>query len=411
MELEKQIQGKKQTEEQKETKETGPYLLLPPLSAKEYAMLKADIRIRGVQVPIELDECRNVLDGKHRNRACIELGIQPPYVVRTGLSEHQKIQHLLNLNLRRRHIAKADLKKIALNLREKGWTQDQIAGGLNISQKTVSNWLAQFRNFSELKRVTGKDGKSYPPKKKERVDRLGSQISEQPSNVHKTNSADATTVLEEFRENRATIQNLAVDLILTHPPVDHPQLWEELAIFAKRVLKPGKLFVLYTRQDRLAENIGIISKYLQYVWTGSLVLSESTELSQLHIHTGCRLLLFFAAPPYTTGPWFNDTIWEEETNSQESGMASLIEELTSPGEMICDPFGDDRIAATATRLNRRFISTGKNCTVSPELPCATKTLPSSSQPNTGRSSAQNGIRSFEEVIAAIKLRMSQSRAN
>ena len=53
--------------------ESGPYQLLPPLSAEEYAALKADIAARGVQVPVEVDEAGETLNGppsaRHRRRA------------------------------------------------------------------------------------------------------------------------------------------------------------------------------------------------------------------------------------------------------------------------------------------------------------------------------------------------------
>jgi len=43
---------------------------MPPLTAEEYATLKADIAAHGVQVAVEVDDEGNVLDGHHRVRAC-----------------------------------------------------------------------------------------------------------------------------------------------------------------------------------------------------------------------------------------------------------------------------------------------------------------------------------------------------
>src|SRR5687768_2923035 len=51
------------------------YQLFPDLAPEEYEELKADIAARGVQVPIEYDEEKNILDGHHRKRICDELGI------------------------------------------------------------------------------------------------------------------------------------------------------------------------------------------------------------------------------------------------------------------------------------------------------------------------------------------------
>jgi ParB-like chromosome segregation protein Spo0J len=51
------------------------YQVTPDLSPDEYQELKADIAARGVQIAIEYDEDGNVLDGRHRLKACAELGI------------------------------------------------------------------------------------------------------------------------------------------------------------------------------------------------------------------------------------------------------------------------------------------------------------------------------------------------
>ena len=85
----------------------GAYQIMPPLTAAEYAALKADIAAHGVQVAVEMDEAGNVLDGHHRVRACQELAIaNSPSLVRVGLNEDQKLAHALALNLVRRHLTK-----------------------------------------------------------------------------------------------------------------------------------------------------------------------------------------------------------------------------------------------------------------------------------------------------------------
>jgi len=83
---------------------SAPWQILPPLSPEEYAALKADIAARGVMVPVEVDETGATLDGHHRQRACQELGIEPPTVVRSGLSDAAKCEHVLKMNLLRRNL-------------------------------------------------------------------------------------------------------------------------------------------------------------------------------------------------------------------------------------------------------------------------------------------------------------------
>ncbi len=144
----------------------GAYQIMPPLTAAEYAALKADIAAHGVQVAVELDEAGNVLDGHHRVRACRELAIvNYPSLVRVGLTEEQKIEHALVLNLVRRHLTPVQRRAVVAELRHQGWSMPRIAARLQIAVGTVHGDLA---NFSKLKswafpaRSVGKDGKSRP---------------------------------------------------------------------------------------------------------------------------------------------------------------------------------------------------------------------------------------------------------
>lgn len=94
--------------------DTHQYQLLPDLAADDYERLRADIRERGVLVPIEVDEHGNVLDGHHRKRIADELGIDCPSVTRIGMAEHEKRLHAVALNLARRHLT--DAQKVALGM-------------------------------------------------------------------------------------------------------------------------------------------------------------------------------------------------------------------------------------------------------------------------------------------------------
>ena len=62
------------------------YQLLPPMAPETYEVLKADIAVRGVVVPIDVDEDGNILDGHHRPRAWCELKKNEPL---DGLSAGQ----------------------------------------------------------------------------------------------------------------------------------------------------------------------------------------------------------------------------------------------------------------------------------------------------------------------------------
>lgn len=337
-------------------KQEDKYRILPDISQEEFEALKKDIEDRGVLIPIETDEYGNILDGFIRNLICKELGIKDvPTVVRVGLTEEQKIEHILRMNFARRHLSKGE-KKLALQVRARGWSQERIAIDLGVSQKTISNWLdPEFSKFPELTAVIGKDGKRYPARR----------LKEEPEGQEQKESGDnedagIRLLLDDPHERGHQIQERSVDLILTRSPGDDPQIWAELAILAKRVLKPEKLLVLCTGQERLPEGISALSKRLQYVWTGTLVLKDTSAISAIHVDSDTKLVLFFAAPPYEPGPWFYDTFVDKGIDGTDGMEGVLIEQLTSRGNVIFDPFDSDMVAIAAEQLERGFIRIKKD---------------------------------------------------
>jgi ParB-like chromosome segregation protein Spo0J len=86
--------------------------LFPDLSARDYEALREDIRQHGVKVPI-LVHGGEILDGRHRYRACRELGKPCPAVEWNGSHPWLEVQ---SRNLMRRHLAKEQvcaIRKIA----------------------------------------------------------------------------------------------------------------------------------------------------------------------------------------------------------------------------------------------------------------------------------------------------------
>lgn len=144
--------------------EPRQYQLLPDLTPEEYSALKADIMERGVKIPVEYDEDGNILDGHHRAQICEELGIEFLRVVRFGMSEQEKIEHVLSLNLNRRHLTREQRRELIAKLREQGWSTRRIAEKVGVSQATVSNDLSGEQNCSP-ESVIGADGKRYPARR------------------------------------------------------------------------------------------------------------------------------------------------------------------------------------------------------------------------------------------------------
>jgi ParB-like chromosome segregation protein Spo0J len=85
---------------------------LPDMSETEYRELKRDISANGLRLPIVL--CAGqILDGRHRYRACRELGIEPRFDSYLG---DDPIGQVVSLNIHRRHLNPGQLALIGADL-------------------------------------------------------------------------------------------------------------------------------------------------------------------------------------------------------------------------------------------------------------------------------------------------------
>lgn len=92
--------------------------LLPRMSETEFAELKASIQEEGQHYPIIVNENLEVLDGHHRYRACVELGIEPDFEVRKFDEKLLEKKFVIEANLRRRHLNNFQLVELAVPLLE-----------------------------------------------------------------------------------------------------------------------------------------------------------------------------------------------------------------------------------------------------------------------------------------------------
>jgi ParB-like chromosome segregation protein Spo0J len=92
--------------------------LLPKMSEEEFIELKTSIQTEGQHYPIIVNEDLEVLDGHHRFRACLELGIEPDFEVRKFDDKLLEKKFVIEANLRRRHLNNFQLVELAVPLLE-----------------------------------------------------------------------------------------------------------------------------------------------------------------------------------------------------------------------------------------------------------------------------------------------------
>jgi hypothetical protein len=92
--------------------------LMPEMSDEEFGELKESIQSEGQHYPIVANENLEVLDGHHRLRACLELGIEPDFEVRKFEDKLLEKKFVIEANLRRRHLNNFQLVELGVPLLE-----------------------------------------------------------------------------------------------------------------------------------------------------------------------------------------------------------------------------------------------------------------------------------------------------
>ncbi len=133
------------------------FQLFDLLPKDEFSALKADIAKRGVLVPVEYDQDGNVLDGHHRLQACQELGIKDfPTVVRRFATDDEKEEHVVTLNVRRRHLNGEQKRRWAewFLRRHPDRSDRQIGRDVGLDNKTVASVRDELEAREEIPHVS-----------------------------------------------------------------------------------------------------------------------------------------------------------------------------------------------------------------------------------------------------------------
>lgn len=149
------------------------FQLFSPMPEEKYAKLKDDIRLHGVQVPVEVDQNGQLLDGHHRIRAWTELRAEGFQVrdytrlIRHFENDDDREFHAAKINTQRRDVSVEDKKRNAGTWLERGWSRRRVADALGESESTIRFWFpersgAQRCAPEQPSSVEGMDGKQYP---------------------------------------------------------------------------------------------------------------------------------------------------------------------------------------------------------------------------------------------------------
>lgn len=114
-------------------------LAMPEMSKDDFAKLKADIGKHGLLCPIETLN-NEVIDGRHRLKACTQLGIEPE-LIEANLNGQTPAEYVWSLNAERRHLTASQRAAVAAIL----WPAEKKKAG-RPKKQSVKNDALKSRN-------------------------------------------------------------------------------------------------------------------------------------------------------------------------------------------------------------------------------------------------------------------------
>jgi hypothetical protein len=357
------------------------YQFFPDLPPDQFEALKADIAKRGQLEPIDVDERGEVLAGHQRLRAIEELGVEPQFAIRAGLTEAEKIEHAIKSNVLRRHLGPiekaralerlAELEGATLGTRG-GPARDRrtvrrLAELFGADRSTAYRWIETARKLEphpDLARLVDAGAMEARravalAREREAAARAAPASSRLP--------ASADLRLGDFREVLADVPEGSAELIFTDPPWTGPSMpiFSDLGRFAARALKPSGLLLCEVGQMHMAEAIRLLGSHLTYLWCLALWLpGRNARIQARQAINTWRPILVYSRTQERRSRWFLDSYRVEEPPDKtwhpwQKAVAPAryyIDQLTGLGDLVVDPFlGSGSTALAAVAMDRRFV--------------------------------------------------------
>jgi len=325
--------------------------VMPKMAAHEFEALKESIAAGwDARYPVVLFEGK-ILDGRHRYKAAIEVGVEPTFAEWDGARhDGNPFRFVWQIHDVRRHWVSAVQRQMVWEDTEdhaRQWeaTRERIREEANAKRAEAAKGNQNAsKSKSENSSTTNSgntDSKKTGHQKAERAkaeaagtNRGAVQVSAKikrlceelgmPEVAEAVKQGDmpahaATKRLEEekrrrelerpaavqlpagihhgdFRELSAQIPDESVELVFTDPPydADSASLYEDAARVAARILKPGGSLIAYSGQKYLPQVYDGMSRHLTYWWTLACVHQGGNQLLQkLGVRCGWKPLVWF----------------------------------------------------------------------------------------------------------------------
>jgi site-specific DNA-methyltransferase (adenine-specific) len=371
--------------------------LIPPLEHEEREQLEKNILADGCRDPLTAWQ-GTLVDGHNRHDICTKRGIAFEVCEIEFADRDEAKVWMINNQLGRRNLP--PYVRVDLAIARSGAIEAKAKANLERSGKEFgkgsqksANPIEPIDTRAEIAAIAGVSHDTVAKVKKIKDKASPEVIAKLRANEISINQAHKEIVKEEKRQTKkqdmlAAVENLTKtpdfkavcdirecsmselfaglktpDAVITDPP--YPEeflpLYEELA---RHCAKAGvKVVAAMAGQSYLPHIYAAMSKHLKYRWTLAYMTpgGQAVQQWQAKVNTFWKPVLLFGE----SEEWFGDVATSRPNDNDkrfhgwgqsESGMLDLVDRLTKPGQLVCDPFvGGGTTAVACLALGRSFI--------------------------------------------------------
>ena len=353
--------------------------VIPWMRPAEWGVFLEDIKQRGILEPLQLagDGC-TVLDGRHRLKAAVVLGISAVPVKPASLQDVSETEYVVRAALVRRNLTDDQRAIIADRTTEKlirerkqqaskrasamrwGNPCEEIGAISSHPLPRTRQLLATTFGISQRRLMKAQFVSDQAPDLADEVLHGTLPLIQAVSLAKRRANLAALAQLPDlsptdrlqvlcgdFREVGAGLPDGSIDLIVTDPPytkADMP-LWDDVAAFAKRMLKPSGFFVTYCGNLYLPEAIQSLGKHLTYYWLVCLEHRSAHPKNYFRHTFGLMkpILIYAKEPIIVQSEWLMDIVKDtgpdkryHDWGQSVQAVRYLVSRFSKRGDLVLD---------------------------------------------------------------------------
>lgn len=365
--------------------------LIPPLTVEELTQLEQNIvEAKGARNPLAVWNGL-LLDGHNRYDICQRLKLPFQMIEITVASRDDAKIWIIQNQFGRRNLSPYTRAELALRL------EPLIAGRAKANQRAsggaVPTTLSKAVRPIDTRQEVAKSAKvsegtlakvkiiadKAPEAVKERLRRAETTINKEykaikQAEVHTVRQAALVKARTEQTETWGdlrvcTMKTLLTDVsrldaIITDPPYleEFIPVYGELAKYAATALKPNGVLAVMCGQMYLPQILALMTKYMDYRWTMAYLTpgGQPASIFPRKINAFWKPVLLFGGTDMISDV-INNAANDRDKDFHKwgqniAGFATLVDRLTKPGALVCDPFlGAGTTAIVCKQLARRFV--------------------------------------------------------